>query len=395
LRGREPLGVRGLAVVLPNVALVTISVTLLVAAVSGSASFQNDFKGDLYLAGDRILHGVSPYQSASLSAEAAEVRAGGSVQMVESPRYPAPILLAAAPMSLIPREVAGVLFMLLSVGAVLAGLRLLGVTDRRCLLVACLSWPVVFGVWLGNVSPLLFLGAASAWRWRARAFPAAGAIAAVVVAKVFVWPLAVWLLIARRVRAFVLAAGIAVVATACAWAVIGFDGLTDYPRLLLNVAAIGEGRGCSLVAALISVGMSPGAARAAALLGGIVLLAVAWRLSRLPDGDRRAFAMVVMVSLIASPIAWAHYLVLLFIPIALLETEFSSVWFVPMLAGLGPWPVPHPDIRASLPAVAAELILITWLCLPLLESPYRRAATLVASSRRRALKRPNVGLAQD
>ena len=38
--------------------------------------FQLDFNGDFYTAGSKILHGLSPYETHLIAAEAAMVRAG-------------------------------------------------------------------------------------------------------------------------------------------------------------------------------------------------------------------------------------------------------------------------------------------------------------------------------
>jgi hypothetical protein len=351
---------------IPRACLVTLSVVLLLLLVFVKGGFQFDFNGDLYLAGSRILHGLSPYQPQALAAQAAIVKAGGTFVTTASPRYPAPVLVALTPLSLLPLRLADVLFFLVCVAAVVAALRLLDVRDWRCYVLAGLSWPVVFGVWLGNVSPLLLLGTAVAWRWRSRLWPAAAAIAALIVAKLFLWPLGLWLVVTRRVRVAAVAALLVLAVTVGAWAVIGFADFTEYPRMLTSVAAIGEGRGSSLVATLMSIGVTSGPARVVALLCGIALFVPAWRLARLPGGDRHAFGLFVMASLIASPVVWTHYLVLVFIPIALLSPGLSGLWFLPMLAGLAPTRVTHPYLWVSLPALALEMIVIVRLCAPLL-----------------------------
>jgi hypothetical protein len=121
------------------VALTALSLVLLAKAVGGAVSYQGDFNGDLYLAGCRILHGASPYQPQILAAEAAIVRAGGTFAATSSPRYPPPLLVVAAPLSLLPLWLADALFMALALACVIWGLRLLGVRDRCC--VAADVWP--------------------------------------------------------------------------------------------------------------------------------------------------------------------------------------------------------------------------------------------------------------
>jgi hypothetical protein len=299
-----------------------------------------DFKGGLYDAGRDILHGHNPYRPGFLAAQAAVMRAGGiplgatAQNAFSIPVYPALANLAVVPLSLLPFWLAGAVFTLLSIAAMIGGLRLLGVRDWRCLVVALLSWPFLFSLDLGALGPLLLLGAGVAWRWRERLWPPAIALAAIVVAKLFPWPLGVWLLVTRRFRTLALAVVIGLVATFAAWAVIGFDGMAQYPRMLSNLSVIEEGRAVSLVAVLLAIGVPAGLAKAAALAATAGLLGIAWRFARRPNGDAQAFGLAVIAALTASPIVWEHYMVLLFVPIALVSPRLSALWFVPVCAPL-------------------------------------------------------------
>jgi hypothetical protein len=337
-------------------------VVMMVRAGSANPAFQFDFKGDLYVAGRAIVHHESPYKPTLLQAEAIAVRAGRLPRPVASPRWPPPPLLASVPLSLLPFPLAGWGFLVFSISGLGLGLRLLGVRDWRCIAVALLSWPALFGAWLGNVSPLLLLGTAVAWRYRSRVVPLAIAVASVVATKLFLWPLAIWLYATRRIRAMVMTLVIAAAGILAAWALIGFAGLTAYPQMLVNIATIGEAHGSSLVALLLSLGMPVSAARAVSLGTAGALLCIAIRLGRLPDGDRQSLGLALLAALTATPVVWAHYLVLLYIPIALLAPRISAIWFVPMLAFLSPLPVAHPHVWSSLPELLVELVIAVWLC---------------------------------
>ena len=361
--GRKPLGVRGLAFAAIGLAVLTFSITLNVGMVRGTP-FEMDFRGDLYGAGQAIISGRSPYHLGLLDAQAALARVGHLGGPLASPRYPAPSLVAAVPLSLLPFPVASGLFMLLSLGAVALALRLLGVRDWRCYGVALMSWPVLVGVWFGNLSPLLLLGAAAAWRWRSRLKLLGAAIASVIAAKLFLWPLAVWLIVTRRFRALGVTSAMTVITIVGAWALIGFAGMTAYPHMLADIASIGEGRGSSLVAFLRAVGASVWLARAVALTVALALLLASSRVAGQVDGDQRAFGLAVMAALTATPVVWAHYLVLLFVPIALQSHRLSPIWFLPVLAGLGPGWVVHPTIWSSLPELVIELVVTGSLCSP-------------------------------
>ena len=48
------------------------------------------------------------------------------------------------------------------------------------------------------------------------------------------------------------------------------------------------------------------------------------------EGDRRAFSAAIIGGVMLSPIVWAHYFVLLAIPIGLARPRLSLLWFAPL-----------------------------------------------------------------
>jgi hypothetical protein len=317
----------------------------------------------VYQAGHAIVRGENPYHAGFVERQADLKRAGKPAQTVFSvPVYPPPVLEAAVPFSLLPYRVAGVLFSLLSIGGLIAGLYLLGVRDWRCFGVAFASWPVLHGLMLGALTPLLVLGAGLAWRHRNSLTAPALSVAAVVSAKLFPWPLGFWLVATRRFRAAALAAAFAIVGTFAAWAVIGFDGMTGYPHMLANLSFINEAAGVSPVAGLLAVGVSASVAHVVALLVAAALLGAAWHLRKRPDGDRRALGLAVVAALCASPNVWPHYFALALIPIALLSPRLSPLWFIPLFAYLGPVAQSTRHPWTILPYLAISALLVVRLC---------------------------------
>jgi Glycosyltransferase family 87 len=294
-----------------------------------------DFRGGLYDAAHDIVQGQNPYRASGLADEAAVQKAGGHGTQFSVPVYPAPALVAVVPLAQLPYRLAALLFVVLSIGGLALALYLVGVRDWRCYGVAFGSWPVVHGLMLGAVTPLLVLGVAVAWRLRGR-LGSAAAVAALIAVKVFPWPLAVWLLVSKQWRLAAVAATLAVAVTVAAWSAIGFDGLTAYPRMLRDLALIEADATVSLSAGLIALGLSFGVAHVCALLVAVGLLGRAAWLAREPGGERACFILVVVAALIASPIVWPHYLALLLVPIALVSPRLSPLWLVPVLAYLAP-----------------------------------------------------------
>jgi hypothetical protein len=189
--------------------------------------------------------------------------------------------------------------------------------------------------------------------------------------KLFLWPLGAWLLIARRYRTLAITVGLTLALLLCSWAVIQFHGLAAYPGLLANVALVGELRGSSLVTELMHLGVATWVARGLALMIACLLVGAGAAMLDRPDGQRRAFGLIVLAALLASPVVWVHSLLFLFVPIALLSPRLSLFWFVPALATF-----------SSADDSVLEAIVAAVLCAPLLEN---RAIDAAASLRKRRL----------
>jgi hypothetical protein len=247
--------------------------------------------------------------------------------------YPPFSALVFAPFTGIPLGAGKVLLLVLGLVSLFTALRLLGVSDWRCYGLAALSAPAVNSLALGAITPFLMLGVAAAWRFR-DAPGRAGATAALAAgAKLFLWPLGVWLLVTGRLRA----TGVTLVALAGllvgGWAVIGFRGLSSYPRLLhaLSLAEQGTGYGAADLLHLTRTAAEVFAVVAAALVVPAVMVA-----ARGADGDRRALAVAVVGAVFATPLLWLHDLALLSVPIALYRPRLSGLWFVPLVMWLSP-----------------------------------------------------------
>jgi hypothetical protein len=202
---------------------------------------------------------------------------------------------------------------------------------------------VIHGLFFGNLTLLLLLPVALAWRYRDRARVAGVAVGMAVAAKLFVWPLVVWLLLTRRFRAAAWATVSAVVLVLGAWALVGFDGLADYPELLRVVQEVYAVRSISLATVAGALGASVSVAVAVAAVAGVACLVVAALLAGRVDGDRRAFVVVVAACIVASPIVWPNYAALLFVPIAVTWPRLAPAWFFGyvawVLGELSPKPV--------------------------------------------------------
>jgi hypothetical protein len=256
-----------------------------------------------------------------------------------------------------------VAFTLALIAAVTLSLWLLGVRDWRCYSITVAAMPMASSIMIGTLSPFLALGAAVAWRYRDRRWVVAAAITAVVVTKILLWPLAIWLLATRRFRTAAATIGLGVAVTFGAWAVLGFDGLADYPHRLGRVAGLEQDKSYSPFALLRALDLSSGSARLAVLgLMVALMVAIVW-VARGTDGDRRSFVVALVAGLLLSPIVWLHYLVVLIVPLALYRPRLGAAWLVPLLYWFLPGQENHGsvgNILVMMSLTAATLALAVW-----------------------------------
>ena len=218
------------------------------------------------------------------------------------------------------------LFLVVLFASVPLTLWLLEVRDWRCYGAAFLMAPVLSGISNGAVSCLLALGLAAAWRYRDSWKPAAVAVAAVILAKVFLWPLGLWLVATRRWAAAAAALVGGALVTLASWAVLGFAGLGDYPDLLRILANAEQDQGYSPIALGLAIGLPSGLARGLAFgLGALAVVGI-FVMARRRDGDRLSLTMAIAAALLLSPIVWLHYFILLLVPLALSRPRFSPAW---------------------------------------------------------------------
>jgi Glycosyltransferase family 87 len=340
-RGRRRSFGAGTRRALELVLLGALPLALTIAVIDASVghAFASEFRGNLWLPGRQILDGHSPYDAAALDDAARLVRRGhppAGFELAVYPTYPAPTLLLGVPFALVPFAVARWAWFLIALGCPVLALRVVGVRDWRAYGATYLSIVVISGAMLGSLTLPLLVGLALVWRYRDKPGRCAAAAGAVVLAKLFLWPLVVWLFVTGRRRAgFGALLGAGCVAF-LGWAVIGFDGLTSYPHLLATLNRVERDRGYSLIRSGIAAGLTPAWASVLAWAIGLAILGWCRRMA-VRGGDERAFTLAVLAALVLSPIVWQQYYALLFVPIAILQKRFRTLWLAPLLFWLSPF----------------------------------------------------------
>jgi hypothetical protein len=282
-------------------------------------SFALDFHYAFWPAGRQVLHGLTPYVGPG------SPQVGAGIAFV----YPAVGAVLFAALALIPQGVAGAIFAAANLFAVLAALRVLGVRDWRLYGLVALMPAVISGWQTANVTLLLVLGTAAAWRNRDRPIVAGALVAVLISVKLFIWPLGLWLLVTRRYAALGWAIGFGLLMNALAWGILGFQQLHRYAQLVHAVGRAEERAAYTL----LGLGMQLGTGRTAAYAIGLAV-AVVTALACVVVGRRRldqsALLLGVAVSLLATPIVWRHYFALLIVPLAIARPRFSAVWLLPL-----------------------------------------------------------------
>lgn len=307
--------------VAPIVLWGVLPVAMIAAALAGDygTHYAGDFHFSYWPAGERVLAGDSPY----VDPDAAEI--AKAIAFV----YPALAALLLAPFSLLPRELADGVFTALNIASVPLTLHVLGVRDWRLYGATLLCLPVLSGWLVGNVTLFLGLAIALLWRHRDHAL-AAGVLAAVLVSfKLFLWPLGLWLLATRRYVAvgWLVASGLAI--NVAAWAVLGFDEIGRYRRLLQALADEREDLGFSVVSVGLREGIAHGPAYALAIVLTVAAAAAClWAGHR--ARDHGALALALAVCLLASPVVQLHYFALLVVPFALARPRLGIAWLLPL-----------------------------------------------------------------
>jgi hypothetical protein len=285
-------------------------------------------RGDFLIfrrAGNAVLHGHSPYVEPTVKLLAANDRFV----------YPTPAAIPFIPFAVMPLKVSMVLFFALSVAATLASLWLLDVRDWRCYGAGLVGVPVLSSLFFGTIGPFLLLLCAAGWRLRHRTV-AGVPLALAAGAKLFLWPLLLWLLVTRRFRAL-RAALLTIAVTLSVWAAVDMDGLQRYPQTVRILNEVQRWNSFSVQSLLVTLHAS---GRLSEVVGGLVLVAAATAIALLRRrGDAVTFAAAVLAALIATPILWMHYLMLLLAPIAVMRPRFAPLWLLPLVLVA----VPHPE----------------------------------------------------
>jgi hypothetical protein len=303
----------------------------------------NDFRFELYPAAKMILHGTNPFPPP-----------GADLSSGQNRIFPIPAVALFIPLTILPAMWAAIVVTVILLVLLAATLWVMGVRDWRVYGLVFMWPPALAAVQTGNITILLGLLVAVAWRYRERTWISGLALGAAIALKLFLWPLLVWLLAIRRYRGAAVGAGLGLVGGFLA--VLPFTSLHAYVRLENNLGKV-FGRDSYNLTGLFAQGHL-GSKTVAVLLSYAIGLGIL-----LFSYSRRSLALGIVASLVLSPIVWTHYFVLLAVPLAIRWPRLAPAWFVPLImvvcAGT------HYDVRAwhivvALTVLALLALVVEW-----------------------------------
>jgi hypothetical protein len=297
-------------------------------------------------------------------------------------QYPPPFVIVALPFSLFGFETGDWLWIGFLIGCWAVGTAILPVrvaTRWAVLLLGAIGWPLIFGVRIGQVAPILYLVFAWGWRNLDQPIRLGAAVALGTMVKLQPGLLGVWLVARRDWRAVAAAAltGLAILVIAAAVGLRDWLGMLTLLRSLTD--AITVSTNLAIGATLHGLGMDAALAGAIQTVNTVAVLAIVILAGlRLP---RTAGYFIALVgSQLISPILWSHYALLLMLPVAWLLDR--RLWWAAVIPVAEAWILipfmPNWSYTVAFYAVLVVLVAIGWRERDVPEAPSRLKARLPA-----------------
>lgn len=277
-------------------------------------------------------------------------------------QYPPPFVALALPFSLLPFEVGNAAWMAFLIFCFVAGCAVIPVRWEIKLgifLAGATGWPLIFGVRVGQVVPILFALFAVGWRWLDR--PGVVGVAAGLGTLIKLQPVVIlgWLAARgdwRGVAAGMLTAG----GLTLAAALVGLGQWADLLTLLRNLAdATDVPTNVSLGATAYQLGLPREVAGVLQSVGVVAVLGLVVICARRSSREA-GYLVAVIASQIISPIIWNHYALILLLPVAwLLQRRqwwaalipLSQAWVLIPFVPLHIYPVAFYAVLIAVPFV--------------------------------------------
>lgn len=277
-----------------------------------------DFQHSFWVGGWRTLHGLDPY---------AWTR--GQISGGVSFPYPALTAVLLAPFGLVSSFPESIPVTAAAIFAAPLSLWVLNVRDWRVYGAVALWAPVVVGWQSANFTLALIVGVALMWRFRQRPLLAAAVVACLVSIKPILVPLWFWLLLTRRWRAAAISAAFGIALNAVSWTVLGWHELSRWVNLLSLQGRLQDSTGYSLIALSSHLGLGRTFGYVLIVALSCLLVAAAVALAK-AEREEGVFSVAVLLTIVISPQADAHYFAMLLVPLALIRPRLFWAWLAPL-----------------------------------------------------------------
>ena len=233
--------------------------------------------------------------------------------------YPPPFVLLALPLALLDPTLAAWLWTGLLIACFFVAVAVMPVSTRVkwvIVLLAGLDWPMVYGIKLGQVGPILLLTFALGWRFMDR--PRVLGIATAIGTAIKIQPAIIfaWALVTGRRRAVIVGAVFLLVVAAIATVIAGPASWVDQATLLARLSKpIVTPHNYTPGRIAFELGASESVAWAIQWLNWLVV-GVALLVGVMRASPVASYLAAVVASQMVSPILWDHYALLLVLPVA-------------------------------------------------------------------------------
>jgi len=292
---------------LPVLAILVFAGFTFVIIAAAGATLGYDYEA-YARAAQRLLDGLPLYDPA------VDLAGGFAIYL-----YPPPFAVAFAPFVLLGDPAGLYAWTALLIGSAVAAVALMPVSMSlrwTMLLLAGLSWPLLYSFKLGQVGPILVLLFVLGWRWLDRPVALGATIAVGALVKVQPALLGGWALLTGRPRAAAVAAvGVAIVVVVTL-PLVGVAAWSDYVAILRTVSEpVTTPHNFTVGAVLYQAGVPADTAAIvqwAVVIGTLAVVVVAaLRLSA-----EASFMVAVVATQLLSPLLWDHYAAVLLVPTA-------------------------------------------------------------------------------
>lgn len=314
--------------------------------------YKKDFLQD-YLMAKAILNGVNPYFPVRELAQIWLSDATSYNQITHPSLHPTLVGLLCLPLSLLSYQQASVVWLAFESVCMLTALILIfrgfGKPIKPAVALVFLFISLGFGpvedeLWSGQLNTLLLLLMVGSWlALRDGKDGIGGALLGGVIAfKWMAWPIVLYLIIRRKWKSVIIAATSVGVSNLLALLVLGYEGLKDYYLKIVPSASYIRYNESNLSASafgfhlfaeygwyrkLMPLWSSPKLAVISSYLITLAILSIGLRMAIRASSFDTAFGLLTGLSILASPVAWSHYLVLAAIPFAILLNRLSKLGF--------------------------------------------------------------------